>query len=50
MGKPKVYDSRTWLRERYVLQGKSIVEMAKEAKVAPLTIRRALEREGFIRK
>lgn len=44
----KLYRSHAWLRLRYVVEGKSIDEMAKEAMVTTMTIRRALEANGLI--
>lgn len=46
----KMYKSVVWLRKRYVEEHKSIEEMAKEAGVASMTIRRALEEAGLIRR
>lgn len=46
----KLYISIEWLTLRYVRQNKSIDEMSKEANVAPMTIRRALEKAGLIRR
>lgn len=46
----KIYKSDAWLKKRYLIDKKSIGEMAKEAGVAPMTIRRELERLGLIRK
>lgn len=46
----KLYESRDWLYNRYVVQRKTIVEMAKEANCSHMTIQRALEKNGFIRK
>lgn len=46
----KLHTSIAWLRLKYITQGRSIEEMAKEADVVPMTIRRALESAGLIRK
>ena len=46
----KLYNSVAWLRLRFVEQHKTIEEMAKEANVVPMTIRRALESSGLINK
>jgi DeoR/GlpR family transcriptional regulator of sugar metabolism len=43
----KLYKSVAWLRKRYIQDGKTIEEMAREADVQPMTIRRALEKEGL---
>lgn len=44
----KLYNSDTWLKLRYVQQRKSIADMAKEAGVTEMTIRRALRTAGLI--
>jgi len=44
----KLYHSEAWLRLRYITQRASISEMAKEAEVSEMTIRRALESNGLI--
>jgi len=46
----KLYDSEAWLRKRYVVEKKKIVEMAIEAKCSHMTIQRQLERYGLIKK
>lgn len=46
----KLHHSYNWLKTRYVVQGKTIDEMAKEAGVVPMTIRRALNAAGLIRR
>jgi len=46
----KLYESKTWLHNRYVIQKKNIVEIAKEAGCSHMTIQRALEKFGLIRK
>ena len=46
----KIYKSDAWLTKRWLQDGKGIGEMAKEAGVASMTIRRELERLGLIRK
>jgi DNA-binding MurR/RpiR family transcriptional regulator len=43
----KLHTSRAWLHKRFLLEKMSIEDMAKEAKVTEMTIRRALEKEGF---
>ena len=43
----KLHNSVDWLKRRYVTQGISIVDMAKEARVSEMTIRRALESSGL---
>jgi hypothetical protein len=46
----KLYNSYAWLHRRYIHEHKSIEEMAAEAKVVPMTIRRALDKAGLIRR
>lgn len=45
----KLYDSEAWLRKRYVIEKKKIVDMAMEAKCSHMTIQRQLERYGLIK-
>jgi DeoR/GlpR family transcriptional regulator of sugar metabolism len=45
---PKLHTSVTWLKRRFLEQNKTIAEMAKEAKVTEMTIRRALEKAELI--
>lgn len=44
----KLHNSEAWLKLRFVTQKKSIAEMAQEAGVSEMTIRRALESSGLI--
>ena len=44
-----LYDNPVWLRKRYVLENKSIYDMAKEAGCSHMTIQRALEKNGMIK-
>ena len=46
----KLYESREWLYKRYVIDKIGIVNMAKEAGCSHMTIQRALEKYGLIRK
>jgi hypothetical protein len=46
----KLYESKQWLYKRYVVEKKNIVEMANEAKCSHMTIQRALEKTGLIKK
>jgi len=46
----KLYENKEWLYKRYVLEKKNIVEMSKEANCSHMTIQRALEKIGLIRK
>lgn len=43
----KLHASKTWLVQRFKFEKKSIAEMALEAQVTEMTIRRALERQGI---
>lgn len=45
----KLYESKDWLYRRYVVQKKSIVDIAKEAGCSHMTIQRALEKYGLIK-
>lgn len=45
----KLYDSREWLHQRYVIQRMGIVQMAKEAGCSHMTIQRALIKYGIIK-
>lgn len=46
----KLHTSIAWLRLRYIIQSKTIEEMAKEAGVTTMTIRRALDTAGLIKR
>jgi hypothetical protein len=46
----KLYDSREWLYRRYIIEKLGIVQMAKEAGCSHMTIQRALEKHGLMRK
>jgi DNA-binding phage protein len=46
----KLYESKDWLYNRYVVQRKNIVEIAKEAGCSHMTIQRALEKHGLIKR
>jgi len=46
----KLYESRDWLYKRYVIEKHSIIKMAKEAGCSHMTIQRALEKNGIIKK
>jgi DNA-binding MurR/RpiR family transcriptional regulator len=43
----KLYKSAAWLRQRFLLDKKTIAEMAAEAQVTEMTIRRMLEKYGI---
>jgi hypothetical protein len=47
--KMKLYESKQWLYQRYIMQKIGIVEMAKEAGCSHMTIQRALEKYGIIK-
>lgn len=50
MGSPmKLYKSKDWLYRRYVVQRKTMEEIAKECGVTVMTIYRALKDNGFIK-
>lgn len=46
----KVYESKAWLHQRYVVERKNIIEIAKEAGCSHMTIQRYLEKFGLIKK
>ena len=46
----KLYRSKDWLRRRYVLQRKTVTEIAAECQVSAMTIQRYLEKFGLLRK
>jgi DNA-binding MurR/RpiR family transcriptional regulator len=46
----KYYQSKEWLHRRYVLQKKTIAEIAKECNVSAMTIQRYLDQFGLIKK
>lgn len=45
----RLYESKRWLYERYVIQKKGIVEMAKEAGCSHMTIQRQLQKYELIK-
>jgi len=45
----KLYESKDWLYRRYVVQRKTITEIAKEAGCSHMTIQRSLEKYGLIK-
>lgn len=45
----KLYENPDWLRKRYVLEKKTISDMAKEAGCSHMTIQRALEKYALIK-
>jgi len=46
----KLYKSKNWLYRRYVVQKKTMEEIAKECNVSVMTIQRYLEQFGLIKK
>jgi hypothetical protein len=46
----KLYDSKDWLYNRYIVKRMNIVEIAKEAGCSHMTIQRALEKHGLIKR
>jgi DeoR/GlpR family transcriptional regulator of sugar metabolism len=46
----KLYQSQTWLYRRYVVQKKTVTEIADECKVSAMTIQRYLEKFGMIKR
>lgn len=46
----KLYQSRDWLYRRYVVQRKTVTEIAAECGVSAMTIQRYLEQFGLIKK
>jgi DNA-binding MurR/RpiR family transcriptional regulator len=45
----KLYESKEWLYNRYVVQRKNSVEIAKEAGCSHMTIQRYLEKFGLMK-
>ncbi len=45
----KLYKSKDWLYRRYVVQRKTMEEIAKECNVTTMTIYRALKDNGLIK-
>lgn len=46
----KLYQSKEWMHRRYVVQKKTVTEIAEECKVSAMTIQRALDKFGLIKK
>jgi DNA-binding MurR/RpiR family transcriptional regulator len=46
----KFYQSKDWLHRRYVVQKKTVTEIAKEAGTSAMTIQRYLEKFGLIKR
>jgi DNA-binding MurR/RpiR family transcriptional regulator len=45
----KFYQSKDWLYRRYIVQKKTVTEIAKECNVSAMTIQRHLEKFGLIK-
>jgi DNA-binding MurR/RpiR family transcriptional regulator len=45
----KFYQSKDWLYRRYIVQKKTVTEIAKECGVSAMTIQRHLEKFGLIK-
>ena len=45
----KFYQNREWLYKRYMVQKKSIDDIAKEGGVTTMTIYRALKEKGIVK-
>ena len=48
--KNALYANKNWLWQRYIMNKKSMQEMAAEAGCSVMTIQRALEKFGLLRK
>lgn len=46
----KLYQSKEWLYRKYIVQKKTITEIAKECGVSAMTIQRYLQEFGLVRK
>ena len=46
----KLYQSKDWLYRRYVVQRKTVTEIAQEANTSAMTIQRYLVQFGLIKK
>jgi DeoR/GlpR family transcriptional regulator of sugar metabolism len=46
----KYYQNKEWLHRRYVVQKKTVTEIAEECKVSAMTIQRYLDQFGLIKK
>jgi hypothetical protein len=45
----KLWDNKDWVYKRYVIEKKTVLQMAMEAKCSHMTIQRALERFELIK-
>jgi len=46
----KLYESKQWLYQRYVIDKKNIIDMAKEAGCSHMKIQRALDKHALIKR
>jgi hypothetical protein len=46
----KIWENKDWVFKRYVVEKKTVLQMALEAKCSHMTIQRALERFDLIKK
>jgi DeoR/GlpR family transcriptional regulator of sugar metabolism len=46
----KYYQNKEWLHRRYVVQKKTVTEIAEECNVSAMTIQRYLDQFGLIKK
>jgi hypothetical protein len=46
----KLYQSHPWLYRKYIVQKKTVIEIAIECAVSPMTIQRYLDKFGLIKK
>jgi len=46
----KLWENKDWVVKRYVVEKKSVLQMAMEAKCSHMTIQRSLERFELIKK
>lgn len=46
----KLYQSKEWLFRRYVLQKKTVTQIAEEAGTSAMTIQRYLDKFGLIKR
>lgn len=46
----KLYQSKDWLYRRYIVQKKTVTEIATECKVSAMTIQRYLEKFELIKR
>lgn len=46
----KLWDNKDWVYKRYVVERKSVLDMAMEARCSHMTIQRALEKFELIKK